>query len=298
MPEPADGKDHCSADRGVILSAASRHLCICADDFGLDAGVNAAVFDLAEHGKISATSCMVRRSAWRAGVPGLRGMDAEKIDIGLHLDLTRPGFERGAEPGLLSLMARSYMGFAEAEVLRSEIGDQLNRFEDALGRPPAFVDGHRHVHQLPVVRDVLLDEIAHRFSNGSPWVRCTVPGAMRGMGRLKANLIFALGGHATRDAAARRGISMSNRLLGVYDFKGNAEGYRNRMGVWLEECRTGDVLMCHPSLGAASEDPISKARRQEYAVLRTIRYPLRTRSGAVTLTPLSRLLAGDQAGHG
>ena len=51
------------------LGPTMRHLCVCADDFGMSPGINAAVLELAELGKISATSGMVRRGAWAAGAP-------------------------------------------------------------------------------------------------------------------------------------------------------------------------------------------------------------------------------------
>jgi predicted glycoside hydrolase/deacetylase ChbG (UPF0249 family) len=56
----------------------------------------------------------------------------------------------------------------------------LNRFEDAMGRAPAFIDGHRHVHQFPVVRALLVEEIARRYPVSPPWVRATAPGWRHG----------------------------------------------------------------------------------------------------------------------
>ena len=71
------------------MSEPPRYLCICADDFGMSAGINSAVLDLAEQGKISATGGMVRREAWLAGARMLRRLDPAQFDAGLHLDLTR-----------------------------------------------------------------------------------------------------------------------------------------------------------------------------------------------------------------
>jgi predicted glycoside hydrolase/deacetylase ChbG (UPF0249 family) len=264
-----------------------RYLCICADDFGMSEGINAAVFDLADRGKISAAGCMVHRSAWASGAIGLREISPSRFDLGLHLDLSRPLQGRLSEPGLSGLIARSYLGLLRPELVRAEIKDQLARFEDGLGRPPAFVDGHRHVHQLPVVREALVEEIASRYGSATPWIRNTTPFAPRRIARTKADVVFALGGAKLLELAARHRIPTSSRLLGVYGFTGSAEDYQERLQRWVGDCRTGDVLMCHPSLGDTPADPISPARRNEYAVLGAITFPMETKAGTVFLAPLS-----------
>jgi hypothetical protein len=266
---------------------APRLLCVCADDFGLHSGINAAVVELAHAGRISATSCMVKRGAWDAGAQALRRVGALQVDAGLHLDLTQPLPGRAGEPRLTGLLARSYLGLlGRAQVLR-EIRDQFARFEDGLGRPPAFVDGHRHVHQLPTVREVLVEEMSKRYGDSSPpWLRSTVPPRQhpRALGGIKAELIFALGGARLLACAAERSIPASGRLLGVYDFSGTAQDYRNRLERWVDECRSGDVLMCHPSQGCRGpDDPIDPARRNEYAVLLDFEFPHRTARGSVEL---------------
>jgi len=276
---------------GTLPSAASRHLCICADDFGMSMGINSAIFDLAERGKISATSGMVRRSAWQGGAGTLRRFDAGRLDVGLHLDLTRPAVTDGAEPGLAGLIARTCMRAVEAQALRADIRDQLDRFEDAMGCPPAFVDGHRHVHQLPVVRELLVEEIVRRYPMPRPWLRCTAAATSGpAAGGIKAGIIHALGGASLRALARQHGIPVSRGLLGVYDFSGSAADYRRRLSGWIAVSRSGDVLMCHPSAGRMPGDPHGAARLREYAVLRELKVPVSTPFGEVDVAPLSRLV--------
>jgi len=269
----------------------TRYLCICADDFGMSTGINAAVLDLAAQGKISATSGMVRRSAWLEGAKTLRQVDPARLDVGLHLDLTRPDTPDGFEPGLLGLLARTYSRTVFSPALHADIRDQLSRFEDAMGRAPAFIDGHRHVHQFPVVRDLLVDEITRRYPTSPPWVRYTAPVWRGGPERLKAQVIHALGGARLAALARKHGIPVSRRLLGVYDFSGDTQGYAARLSEWLSECRTGDVLMCHPSAGAnLPSDPHGAARLREYAALQRLAFPVQGRLGEVALAPLSQLV--------
>ncbi|VTU26443.1 hopanoid biosynthesis associated protein HpnK [Variovorax sp. SRS16] len=272
----------------TLPSPHDRYLCICADDFGLSEGVNAAILDLAERGRISATGCMVRRPAWETGRSRLRRIDRTRLDVGLHLDLTPPPPGDAREPGLAALIAKGWLGLLRPAEIRAEIADQLSRFEDGFGRAPAFVDGHRHVHQFAVVRDMLVAEIATRYGAAAPWIRNTAPPAPRWRAGAKANLVFALGGAGLLERAARHGILASRGLLGVYGFDGGAADYRRRLWQWIAACRSGDVLMCHPALADAPSDPIAAARRHEYAVLAATVFPMQTQGGAVFLAPLSR----------
>lgn len=266
----------------------ARHLCICADDFGMSPGVNAAVLALIERRKLSATGCLVQREAWTQGLPALRCVDRAQVDVGLHLDLTPPQVPGGDEPGLGPLLLRTFTRTASLPRLQRTIADQLARFEDDMGRPPAFVDGHRHVHQLPVVRRALLDEVSRRYGAAPPWLRNTRPRAVQGAVTLKAHVIHALGGRALARAAARSATPTSRALLGVYDFAGGHAGYRRRMLGWLSAARSGDVLMCHPGMSDTSITPHGEARMAEYAVLADIDFPWTTPTGdQVALAPLS-----------
>lgn len=272
------------------MSESPRYLCICADDFGMSEGINSAVFDLAEREKISATSGMVRREAWLVGARMLRRLDPARFDAGLHLDLTRPARANGPEPGLGGLLARTYTRTVFAPGLQADIRDQLTRFENAMGRAPAFVDGHRHVHQFPVVRELLVEEIARRYAGSPPWIRSTAPGWRHGPDRLKARIIHSLGGARLNALAAKRGIPTSSRLLGVYDFSGDIAQHEKRLSDWLSACRTGDVLMCHPSAGIAPGDPHGGARLREYTALLGLELAASAEGGKVTLAPLSQSL--------
>ena len=275
-------------------TAAGRCMCICADDFGLYASVNAAILVLIEAGIVSATGCMVRRSAWREGARALRRVDVTRCDVGLHLDLTAPVDGGPGERSMAPLMLRSFAHVLPRAAMLRQIQAQLQGFEDAIGRPPAFVDGHRHVHQFPVVRELLLDELAGRYSGGLPWIRSTSPPLGRRGWPGKAEVIEALGGRALRQRARARGFRMNRALLGVYDFAGTSERYRRRLNSWISDSASGDVLMCHPALppggAAAAADTIGQARLNEYTALAGIGALLQRHEKPILLEPLSRYL--------
>ena len=154
-------------------------------------------------------------------------------------------------------------------------------------RPPAFVDGHRHVHQLPVVRQALLRALRARYGRALPFVRCTVPRRWRGA---KALVIAALGGFALRRRLRREGIPHNRDFAGVYDFD-PASDYGALMRRWLAGVEDGAIILCHPGLpGGAPEDPISRARAAEFRYLESPTFPGDCARAGVTLGRLGDLL--------
>jgi len=234
-----------------------RRLVVCADDFGLNAGVDLGILRLAGAGRITATSCLAGSSACVTDAGPLR---ATGVEVGLHLDLT-DGTDGAPVAGLGGLIALSHLGAVDRAALRRRVARQLDAFERALGRAPAFVDGHRHVHQLPVVRDALLAELVDRYPGRAPAVRVTVPRRWRGT---KAAIISALGGGALRRALRRLGVPHNADFCGVYGFQAGAP-YRALVQGWLGTLEDGGLLMCHP--GQASPDPLSAAREAELGYL-------------------------------
>lgn len=249
---------------------ASTSLVVCIDDFGMHAGVNDAALELGSAGRVTAVGCMVDGPAWRGGAAQLRHALRGKADIGLHLDLTEPWPGR-AQRTLPALIVAAYAGRLSSKDMAGEVRRQLDAFEDAAGAAPDFVDGHQHVHQLPVIRDVLVAELLRRYPRQLPWLRSSLPPApsLCGSG-LKPYVIGMLGGAALRALAQRAGLRQNRCLLGVYGFTGTPAAYRHRFGRWLAQARDRDLLMCHPA--AHGNDALAKARQIEYAFLRSDDY--------------------------
>lgn len=253
-------------------------------------GINEAIFELADLSRVSAIGCMVRREFWASGLQGLMHLDPLRIDIGLHLDLNFPETAGRAETGLWELVVSGYLGFLAPDRLRQEIQYQFDCFEEALGRAPAFVDGHFHVHQLPAVRDELIAELKRRYPGAMPWVRSTAPPDPHWLPQCKADVIHAFGGKALIRSAQAHGIPVSGRLLGAYDF-GVISDYSAALTRWLHESRSGDVLMCHPSVGEWPGVQHGAARLREYLALRATTQLAPWHPQGPTLSPLSEHFA-------
>ena len=140
---------------------------LCADDYGISGAVSAAIEELAEAGRLSATSCMVTFPEWPVlarRLASLRG----RIAIGLHLNLTvgaplgeMPAFAPGgAFPVMSSVIGLALRGSIDAAEIERETARQLKAFTEAAGFAPDFLDGHQHVHALPRVRNGVLAALA------------------------------------------------------------------------------------------------------------------------------------------
>ena len=248
-----------------------RVLALCADDFGLAPGISAGIHRLVRAGRLSAISCLTNGVHWAASAPLLQGLPAT-VDVGLHLNFTegRPLSPRLARlwpqfPSLPSLIARAHLGALPRGALRSEVHAQLAAFRREHGAAPAFIDGHQHVHHLPVLRSILLDMVEH--VQPLPAVRST--GRLLGPGfAVKRALIERTGGRALAAELARREIAHNPALLGAYDF--TEPDYRSLMQGWLAALPAeGGLLFCHPgeACDEPARDPIAAARLREAAYL-------------------------------
>lgn len=247
-------------------------LTVCVDDFGLHAGVNAAAIELASRRRVTAVTCLPDGPAWQDGLPALRRLDAG-TQVGLHLNFSEPFTGTALARPLPRLVIDALARRLDRKAVRAEIRRQHEAFVAGLGREPDFVDGHQHVHQLPGIRDALIDVLDERAGARRPWIRRSMPVRVPRAGRsgfaegAKAWAIRRLGADALGRLAAARGYAQNARLLGVYGFDGSESDYLARLRSWLAVARPGDLLMCHPSVPGDWRDPLLPARIREYRVL-------------------------------
>ncbi len=259
----------------------STPIALCADDYGLAPGVSRAILDLIERGRITATDCMTVSPYWPEHARWLRPL-ADRADIGLHLTLTdqrplgpmprlAPG---GRLPPVGTLIRLAHTGRLHAPEIEAEIDRQMDAFETHFGAPPAFVDGHQHVHQLPLVREAL----SRRLAGRPIWVRlCREPVpriVRRGVAIPKALLIAALGRGLARRARLQNQPANTG-FSGVYDLSVRVP-YGRLFERFLLGLRAGGLIMCHPGVpdeALRALDPMTEARQAEYDWLRGPAFP-------------------------
>lgn len=236
-----------------------RRITVCADDFGLSQAACQSILQLGAAGALNATSCAVDGPYLAEYLPALRAL-RPALAIGLHLNLTENAQFAGARP-LTGWLAATYLRWQlDTAALRSEIVRQLQRFETLFGTPPDFIDGHEHVHQFPVIRDLLLAELRQR-AHTRLWVRCTWPQRSRGA---KAAVIGLLGARALRRQLQLQGLRYNSDFAGVYDLASES-GYDTRLRGWLDGLADGGVVMCHPELPGPQTSPARAAEHRYLA---------------------------------
>lgn len=241
---------------------------ICADDFGLETGINEGILALVAQGRLSAVSCLAQGQYFSRDSAALASMD---VDIGLHLNFTEALTGSDLSLPVPRLILQAYSHALSTARIRAQIDQQLDRFDALVGRSPDFVDGHEHVHQLPVIRDALLTALRHRYPKQAIWLRSTRPArlshALPRAQRVKAHLIAALGAKALRSQAQQFGFQMNTDFVGVYDFSRPHPLYLKMLNDWLSQASTGTLLMSHPATGVDVADRYGVDRVAEYQVL-------------------------------
>ena len=256
---------------------ALRHIWLCADDYAIAPGVNVAIRDLVLRGRLNATSVMVVAPTFnRSEAISLTILNAgtRKVAIGLHLTLTAPfrpltlGFaplEEGAFLPLEPLMKAAYLRKLEPEPIAAEVRAQLAVFTAAFGRPPDFIDGHRHVHLLPQVREAVL--AAAKELAPEAWVRqcgATAP-LMQRLTDPKGLLIDWMSRRFRRRAQAL-GVATNPAFAGTYTYREDAD-FAALFPGFLAAMPDGGLIMCHPGrVDAELErlDPLTTLREREY----------------------------------
>jgi predicted glycoside hydrolase/deacetylase ChbG (UPF0249 family) len=277
-------------------AATPRQIWLCADDYGISPGVNRAIRELIEQGRLNATSVMVVGSAiGRDEVHSLQAAAAtrRRCAIGLHATLTAPFRPltmhfKPVDGGLFlpfpKLLRAGLLRRLDAEIIRAELMVQLAAFSELFGRPPDFVDGHQHAQLFPVVRDAFLSAVKDAAPNA--WVRQggrQQPLTQR-LGTPKALVLDMLSAQFRR-RAARAGIAFNPGFAGAYDFSGQPD-FAALMGEFLEGLPGGGLVMCHPGFvdeTLRSLDPLTDQREQEYAFLAGEHFPPLLASNKVTL---------------
>lgn len=241
-----------------------KRLILCADDYGQSAAISEGILNCVARKRLSAVSCMVTLSRWPEDA--LRLLEYKnQIDIGLHLNFTEGLLHRMPAQSLFSWLCRSHFGWVNRRQVEAEITAQIDAFMQHMGAPPDFIDGHQHVHQLPVFRGCLWRVYQRFFKGKRPYLRVSLPVDTAQTSWFKRWVICLSGGLAFRRGCVARGIRFPEQFLGVYDFK--ADDYRRVFCAQLMALKQQGLMMCHPGLAGIENDALSRAREKEYHYL-------------------------------
>jgi len=254
-------------------------IAISADDYGLSPGVSKAIIALADADRLSGTACMTVFPWWpeqaRAIAPLL-----DRIDVGVHLTLTDHApldampvlAPAGRMPSPGHLYRRAVISAIDPAEIKAELNRQIDAFEAALGRPPAFLDSHHHTHQFPGIRDVVISVFLSRLSPRRAYMRCCWDRPTRIFWRGAhpwLSLGIALPGRTLAKRAAQGGVPLNRGFSGVHNFSTDGD-YGALFSKFLRHQVDGGLIMCHPGLvddRLAQLDNVVDARENEYTWL-------------------------------
>lgn len=243
-----------------------RTIVLCADDYGLSPAVSRGIRELLHMRRLSATSCMVVFPEFKEEGPQLSPF-LESADIGLHFTLT-------ADKPLRSVLIGGWLHRLEHSEMRRELDRQLELFSSIVGRTPAYIDGHQHVHLLPGVREAVI-EAAHGVG---AYVRLTREPITLAMLNRPAPVDSAYLSRASREMerlTAERGIRANTGFRGVRSFKERMP-FGSLFRSMIEGASNGSIVMCHPGhLDATllARDPVHRQREEEFAYLAGSEFP-------------------------
>jgi len=236
-----------------VTNSAATPVALCADDYAMSEAVDSGIRRLADAGRLTAVSCLTVSPRWRLSAVAISGFSGA-VDIGLHFSLTEfsplgsmrrlaPG---GSLPALRELLPSALCGRLDRAEVSAEFARQYDAFCHAFGRPPRFVDGHHHVHQLPVVRDAIAEFLADAAPQA--WVRNTATTAGRLVARPAAMgrtaFLARLGVVGRRRWRAAR-LATNADFAGIRSFR-ERQPYRLLFRRFVAGARPGLLVMSHP----------------------------------------------------
>jgi hypothetical protein len=276
--------------------APPRRIWLCADDYGLSPGVNRAIRDLIERGRLNATSVMVVGPAIgrdEIGALQAAAADSPRCAIGLHVTLTAPfrpltmhfqPLDGGMFPAFPKLLRAGLLRRLDPEIIHGELMVQLSAFAEMFGRAPDFVDGHQHAQLFPQVRDAFLAAVKQAAPEA--WVRQggrQQPRRLR-LGSPKALVLDVLSAQFRRRASQAE-IAFNAGFAGAYDFSQQPD-FGALMRQFLDGLPDNGLIMCHPGFVdeiLVSLDPLTTQREHEHAFLAGEHFPRLLAANKVTL---------------
>lgn len=279
----------------------TKRIVLCADDYGQDPLISQAIRVLIMNGRINAASCLSNSTYWPDHATWLQPFK-DQADIGLHFNLTE-GRALSPQYGkiygeklfpLTKLIRKAWLGQLDIEAIKAECNAQIDSFISAFGSEPKFIDGHQHVHQLPIIRNAVTDVYEQRLRSHKAYIRLVREKiyASDYIKNFKKIAIYMLGAKKMKALLERHDIPHNDTFSGMYTFT-KAAKYPLLFRQFVQTVGNGGLIMCHPGLPAdnAAEDRMAKARSAEYQYLISSQFLADCDEYDIVLSRFSRALS-------
>lgn len=263
-----------------MIACNKKALILCADDYSQNEAICNGILLLAKKNRLNGISCLTNSDIWPDTAKALVSLQTTHF-IGLHLNFTlgKPLSKQWQKSygdkfnSHLILLKQCYLGKLDPYIIEAEVKAQIAAFNQSIGANPDFIDGHQHVHQLPVIRDVLIK--LYQSQSVTDFFRQTCNGVsdfFSGKSFPKQSLIALLGGYAFKRRLGQHSIKTNTSFAGIYNFN-KSGNYRDFFNEFLSKSRHEGLIMCHP--GAESNDksdPLYKNRVREFDYLNSDKF--------------------------
>jgi chitin disaccharide deacetylase len=243
-------------------------LVIHADDFGETVGITNGIRQGIEAGALTSTSIIANMPATTYALQRVAPL-ADRASFGVHLNLCegRPLTaaatlvdESGEFLRKQKVIHRALSGKLALAELEKEVAAQIALVRDA-GVAISHVDGHKHLHQLPIVSTAVAN-VLPRFGIGR--VRLTRLKSFAALGK-RGTLLRELA--AWRAARIFRGAGLHSPVRTVDLGEILNKGFGRRGPSALVDARGAVELCCHPAVPAPQDKPSSHRRWAELEYL-------------------------------
>lgn len=267
-----------------MVGISVKTITLCADDFGLSPGISEGIIHLINRDRINATTCMVNSTYWNEHASTLKSL-VHKTQIGLHFSLTdvdpaiAPRYEH------IDLIKNAYLRNLDRQTIEKEWFLQIEKFEKAMGKLPDFIDGHQHIHQLPIIREALISVYKKIFPKKNCWIRIPVMKPIT----LKSYIIAKTGSKALKKALLQEFIPFNISFSGIYSFS-KARDYPHFCQQFLKNIEHEGLIMCHPGITNNKGDVMALARQREFHYFNSDAFLKDCQKYSVALKPFNLLL--------
>lgn len=235
----------------------NKKIVLCADDYGQNLAISRGIIELIQKNRISAVSCLVNYEDFGFYADQIKPF-IDKIDVGLHFDLGN------SEHKLIALLIKSKLHLVKRTEIEIEFNQQLNRFISLVGKQPDFIDGHRHIHQFPVICDAIFNVCEKRLDE-KPYIRYVNYKSINDLptAKFKSLLIKGCTDFRFEQKLIELNIPYNKSFSGIYGFNAS-DKYNLLFPKFLAHIEDNGIIMCHPSLLSNDpHDPIAKSRYDE-----------------------------------
>jgi predicted glycoside hydrolase/deacetylase ChbG (UPF0249 family) len=246
---------------------------LCADDYALNEAVSQGIIRLVATERLTAVSCMTTSPHWSQHAPWLHPY-REKTDLGLHFNLTEGQplsgktssiARQGTFLSLPLLVTKAHLRSLKVVDIEQELLLQLQQFVQHMQCLPDFIDGHQHIHHLPVIREALLKVYQQHLREKRAYIRISLQ--RRPRGNLKSLILAVTGAVKLQYQLQKLNIPYNAAFSGIYPFQ-DAMNYRQYFIEFLRKAENQQLIMCHPGLeNRAEKDAIAFSRFQELTYL-------------------------------